>query len=255
MNAMQKYLASILGMALAVTVGGCGGDNDTNSPPATASSAEGLYSGSTNTNRTITNVVLDDGTYYFFYSVLANPALIASLVQGNGTSNNGSFTSANAKDFNFEGSGVLNATIAASYVERQSINGSVSYPGPSVTTFTSTYDTAYDTTPTLASLAGTYTGQAGSSAAGGVQSATVTVTPTGAFTVVEADGCRLSGTASPRSRGNIFDQRVTFGPAPCEFPGVTLVGIAFLDVPNRRVYGAAPVGNRTNAVFYVGTRP
>ena len=69
MNAMQKHLASIIGLALAVTVSGCSGDNDSNSPPAPApiaSSAEGLYSGSTNTNRTITNVVLDDGTHYFF---------------------------------------------------------------------------------------------------------------------------------------------------------------------------------------------
>ena len=183
MNAIQKHLASILGMALAVTVGGCSGGNDSNSPPAPApiaSSAEGLYSGSTDTNRTITNVVLDDGTYYSFYSVPANPALIAGLVQGNGTSNNGSFTSSNAKDFNLEGPGVLNATIAANYAERQSLNGSISYPGPSVTTFTSTYDTAYDMTPPLASLAGTYTGQAGSSAQG-VQSATVTVTTTGAL--------------------------------------------------------------------------
>jgi hypothetical protein len=254
---MQKHLASLLGMALAVTLGGCGGDDDSNSPstPApTANSAEGLYSGSTNTNRTLTNVVLDDGTYYLFYSVPANPALLAGVIQGNGTSNNGSFTSANAKDFNTGGSGVLSATIAATYAERQSLNGSVTYPGPSVTSFTSTYDTAYDTTPTLASLAGTYTGQAGSSAEG-VQSATVTVTATGAFTGIEADGCTFSGTASPRSRGNIFDQSVTFGGAPCEFPGITLVGVAFLDVPNRRLYGAAPAGNRTNAVIFLGTRP
>lgn len=257
MNAMRTHLASILGMALAVTMGGCGGGNDSNSPPGpapTASSAEGLYSGSTDTHRTMTNVVLNDGTYYFFYSVPANPALLAGLVQGTGTSNNGSFTSATAKDFNVEGHGVLSATIAASYAERQSLHGSISYPGPSVTTFTSTYDTAYDTTPTLASLAGTYTGQASSSAQG-VQSATVTVTATGAFSAVEADGCTFSGTASPRSRGNIFDQSVTFGGAPCEFPGHTLVGIAFLDVPNHRLYGAAPTANRTGAVIFSGTRP
>ena len=97
-------------------------------------------------------------------------------------------------------------------------------------------------------------GQASSSAQG-VQSATVTVTATGAFTGVEADGCTFSGTASPRSRGSIFDQSVTFAGAPCEFPGITLVGIAFLDVPNRRLYGAAPAGNRTNALIFSGTRP
>jgi hypothetical protein len=39
--------------------------------------------GGTNTNRTITGVVLNDGTYYFLYSVPANPNLIAGVVQGN----------------------------------------------------------------------------------------------------------------------------------------------------------------------------
>ena len=34
MNAMQKHLAGILGMASDVTVGGCGGGNDSNAPPA-----------------------------------------------------------------------------------------------------------------------------------------------------------------------------------------------------------------------------
>ncbi len=148
---------------------------------------------------------------------------------------------------------MLSATIAASYAARQSLNGSIMYPGANGATFTSTFDPAYDTTPSLASLAGTYTGQAGSS--GGVQSATVTVASNGVFTGVEADGCTFTGTASPRVRGNIFDQSVTFGGAPYEFAGSTLVGIAYLDVPNRRLYGAAPVSNRTNAVIFSGTKP
>ena len=253
---MYKHLVSILGIALTLTVGGCGGDSDSTpapTPTPAASSAEGLWSGSTNTNRTIGGVVLDDGTYYVLYSVPANPNVLAGMVQGNGTSNNGSFTSANARDFNLEGFGVLSATISGSYAERQSLSGSITYSGGGVTTFTSTFDPAYDTTPSLASLAGTYTGQAGS--IGGVQSATVTVAATGVFTGVEADGCSFTGTATPRVRGNIFDQSVTFGGAPCEFAGSTLVGIAYLDVPNHRLYGAAPASNRTNAVIFSGTRP
>ena len=67
MKAMQQHLSSILGIALALTVGGCGGESNSNPAPATTSgSAEGLYSGSTNTNRTIVSVVLDDGTLLFF---------------------------------------------------------------------------------------------------------------------------------------------------------------------------------------------
>ena len=256
MKVIQINLASILGMAMALTVGGCGSEGDSNPPPTAAppsSSAEGLYSGSTNTNRTVVNAVLDDGTYYFFFSVPANPAVLAGVVQGTGTSNNGSFTSGNARDFNLEAQGVLSATIAASYTARQALSGSITYPGASDTTFTSTYDPAYDTTPTLATLAGTYTGQAGS--VGHEQAATVTVDANGVFTGVEDDGCSFTGTATPRVRGNIFDQSVTFGGAPCEFAGTTFLGIAYLDVPNRRLYGAAPASNRTNALMFSGTRP
>lgn len=268
MKAMQKHLASILGIALALTVGGCGGNSDstpaptptpeatpapTPAPAPAASSAEGLWSGSTNTNRTIAGVVLDDGTYYVLYSVPANPNVLAGVVQGNGTSNNGSFTSANARDFNLEGFGVLSATISGSYAERQSLSGSITYLGASDTTFTSTFDPAYDTTPSLVSLAGTYTGQAGS--AGGVQSETVTVASTGVFTGVAADGCSFAGTATPRVHVNIFDVSITFGGAPCLFAGSTLVGIAYLDVPNSRLYAAAPTSDRTDAVIFSGTKP
>lgn len=61
---MHKHLFCVLGIALAMTAGGCGGESDS-TPAPTVSSAEGLWSGSTTTNRTIAGVVLDDGTYYF----------------------------------------------------------------------------------------------------------------------------------------------------------------------------------------------
>lgn len=80
-------------------------------------------------------------------------------MQGNGTSNNSTFTSTNAKDFNIEGLVVLNTTISASYVERQYLGGSIAYAGLGGTTFTTTFDPANNTTPSLAGLAGIYTGQ------------------------------------------------------------------------------------------------
>jgi hypothetical protein len=51
---------------LSLTIGGCqsGGDSP---PPPVATTAEGLWIGSTDTtSRTIVGAVLDDGTYYFF---------------------------------------------------------------------------------------------------------------------------------------------------------------------------------------------
>jgi hypothetical protein len=251
---MQTQLASIVGIVLALTVAGCGGGGESNSTPApVASTAEGLWSGSTATNRTVVGVVLDDGTYYFLYSVPANPNLIAGVVQGTGVSNTGSFTSTNAKDFNLEGAGVLDATISGNYAARQSLSGTVLYSGVVGATFTSTFDPAYDTTPSLASLAGTYTGQVGSS--GGVESASVTIAATGAFSGASASGCSFTGTATPRANGNVFDQSVTFGGAPCLFAGRTLVGIAYFDVPNNRLYAAAPTSTRTDGVIFLGTKP
>ena len=261
---MRKHLAPILGIAIALTMSGCGGGSDSTPAPAPApaptpapapasSSAEGLWSGSTNTNRTVVGVVLDDGTYYFLYSVPANSNLIAGVVQGNGISNNGSFTSANARDFNLEGSGVLSATISGSYAERQSLSGSIIYSGVVGATFTSTFVPAYDATPSLASLAGTYTGQSGSS--GGVESTTVTVASNGVFTGVGASGCSFTGTFTPRVHGNIFDGSLTYGGAPCLLPGSTVVGIAYLDVSNNRLYAAAPTSNRADGVIFLGTKP
>ena len=239
-----------------VSCSGGGSDSPptpTPTPAPASSSAEGLWFGSTNTNRTAAGFVLDDGTYYVLYSVPANATVIAGMVQGNGTSHNGTFTSANARDFNLEGLGVLSATISGSYAERQSLSGSITYSVGGVTTFTSTFDPAYDTTPSLASLTGTYTGQAGSS--GVVQSATVTMASTGVFTGVAADGCSFTGTTTPRLRGNIFDVSITAGGAPCSSAGSTIVGIAYFDVPNSRLYAAAPTGDRTNAVIFLGTKP
>jgi hypothetical protein len=88
-----------------------------------------------------------------------------------------------------------------------------------------------------------------------VQSADVTVVSNGTFTGIEASGCSFTGTATPRVHGNIFDQRITFGGAPCLFAGSTLVGIAYFDIPNRRLYAAAPASNRTDGAIFLGTKP
>jgi len=83
----------------------------------------------TNTNRTLTAAILDDGTYYAFYSVVATPAQIDGVVHGTGTSNDGNFTSSNTKDFEVGvGVAVRDATLSANYATRQSLNGSITYP-------------------------------------------------------------------------------------------------------------------------------
>lgn len=245
---MQKYLVSLPGIAVMLMVAGCS-DATTTSP--SSSTAEGLWSGNTNTGRTLTTAVLNDGTYYLFYSVPANPILIAGVIQGTGTSNNDTFSSSNAKDF---GIGVVaqNATISANFGARQFLNGSINYTAGGTVTFTSSYNAAYDTTPTVASLAGVYQGQAASS--GGVQTATVTVTSDGTFTGTEQNGCTFTGKATLRTRGNVFDLSMTFGGVPCFFAGNTLQGVTYFDISTRRLSAAAPTTTRTDATIFFGTK-
>ena len=147
---------------------------------------------------------------------------------------------------------MLDATISTNYAARQFLNGSITYSGASPVTFTSSYNTAYDTTPTVASLAGVYTGSAGSS--GGVQTATVTVAADGTFTGAEQNGCTFTGKVTARTRGNIFDQSIIFGGAPCFFADSTFQGIVYFDIPTRRLYTAAPNSLRTDAAIFFGTK-
>ena len=245
---MLRQLLIVLGMAIALSAAGCG-EKDAVVPPA--STAEGLWLGTTNTNRTLTAAVLDDGTYYVFYSLAAAPAQIAGIIQGTGASNDGSFTSSNAKDFGI-GVAVLDATLSATYATRQSFNGSIIYPGASAVTLTSSYNSAYDTTPTVASLTGVYTGQLGDSL--GLQTANVTVLSDGTFTGSEQNGCTFTGTVTARTKGDVFDQSLTFGGVPCLLPGSTFQGILYFDIPTRRLYTAAPNSLRTNAAIFFGTK-
>jgi hypothetical protein len=133
---------------LSMTIGGCGSvDVSPRASSPVATTAEGLWTGNTDTIpiRTILGGVLDDGTYYFFYSEQSAPNLIGGLVQGNRTASNGIFTSDNAKDFDFEGGGIQSGTIAATYAKRESLKGSTLSAGAGA--FTTTFDPAYDTSP------------------------------------------------------------------------------------------------------------
>lgn len=245
----QLLLATAV--ALAACGGGGGGGSPAPAPPTTT--AEGLYAGTTGNGRAFTGLVLDDGTYYVLYSPVGNSAAVAGVVQGTGTSTATAFTSSNTRDFNLEGLGVLPATLSATYSAKQSLAGTVSYSAGASVTLSGTYDAAYELTPSLAALAGTFTGQVASSA--GVENATVTVASNGTLSGTGASGCTVSGTAAPRARGNVFNISLTFGGAPCLFANQTLSGIAYFNATAKRLYAATPNAARTDGVLFVGVKP
>lgn len=76
----------------------------------------------------------------------------------------------------------------------------------------------------------------------------------GTFTGTNLNGCTFTGTVTARTRGNIFDQSITFGGTACSFAGSTLLGIMYFDIPTRRLYTAAPNSLRTDAAIFFGPK-
>lgn len=228
--------------------GGGGGSGGGGGNPT--QSVAGLWIGTTNTGRAVTAIGLDPGTYYVLYSVAGNPAVIAGAVQGTGSTSGSTFASSNARDFNLEGLGVNSATVSATVSTRRAFAGTITYANSAVT-FNSTYDNDFETTPTQAAIAGAYTGSVASSA--GVQAASAVIGADGALTANSA-GCAATGTVTARSDGNVYNLAITFGPAPCIFPGQSFSGIGYFDSTAQRFYGAAPNAARTDGVLFVGTK-
>lgn len=256
--AMMRALA-VSSLVTLAACGGSGGNGDPAPAPA-APGAEGLWTGSTNTSRSVTAIVLDNGTYWMLYSLPRASSLIAGVVQGTGIPVNGAFTSSDGIDFNLEGQGINNATLAASYAARQSFDGSVSYPNlnPGFT-FSSTYNTDYDQTPSVSAIAGTYTGIA--SVAGGDEPATIVVNSLGLIAgsgiVVRTGtaGCQFAGTVAPRAKGNVYDLSVVVsGVGACASGPGTVKGIGYFDASAKRFYVAALDKSRSDGLIFVGIK-
>jgi hypothetical protein len=89
--------------------------------------------------------------------VIGNSSIVAGLVQVNGNSQNGSFTSSNGKDFNLEGLGILDSSVKGTYEMKQTLIGTITHQSGQAT-FANNYDPDYELTPDLNQLAGTFTG-------------------------------------------------------------------------------------------------
>jgi hypothetical protein len=250
---MNRLLAaSILLAGAAAGCGGSGSDGGNDAP--TATTAEGLWNGTTNSGRTTVGLVLDDGEYWVIYTLVGNNAVIAGAVQGDGESRNGSFTSSNGRDFNFEGVGVNDLTVDASYVMKQSFSGSLKYKTSGTQfTFAGTYDAAYELTPSLSSVAGSYTGSALTS--GGVEFATTTISSSGSITGSSASGCSFSGSISPRAHGNVYNLTITFAGGVCANGSSTVTGVGYFDAGTKQIIAAGLNGSRTDGFISVGTKP
>jgi hypothetical protein len=229
------YTGALLGLAIATTALGlaaCGGD----SAPATR--AEGVYSGtqSGSASNAFLLLALENDEYWALYGTsTASSFFVAGFLQGQGVSDNGSFTSSNLKDF-----GTVPPTsgsVSASYVVNTRVSGAITEPGGSVS-FSGTpipgpsYD--YNVPAKLSDLAGAWSLTVLDGSA-----ATMTIAASGAFTG-SMGGCTFTGTLAPRPSGkNVFNLSLTFGAAPCPLPNETGTGVALSYLLNGGVNGIA----------------
>jgi hypothetical protein len=237
------------GFASVACGGGSGESSVSSLPQPTATSAEGLWTGATPTGRTVVGLVLDDGSYWMFYTARGNPNVPAGLVQGTGTSHSGSFGSSNTRDFNLEGAGIRAGTMSGIYVPKKSFHATIAYFDGETGRFTSTYDRGYEVAPNLNAVAGTYAGLRADK-----HTVTVTVDSAGMLSGHSSDGCTFTGTLSPRAKGNVFHHSVTFGGGACRQGTETATGVAFYYAATQRLYSAALNSARTSSSLFIGTK-
>ena len=267
MHMQKKWVGVLFSLLFTLLLAACSsGGGDSAAPVVPAGTAEGLWTG-TMAGRTVNGAVLDDGTYWFLYSAVGAPALMAGTLQGNGSTSNGTFTSSNGLDFSNDLKEKFPVTVTGPYVMRQNLNGSVTYPGGGQLTFTSTFNSENSVPPVITNVADTYSG----SVFGFPH--TMTVSPTGTITVtttggphrtgVSVDvsgielGCDFTGTLSPRSQGgNMYD--ITLTPTTNAFMCALgpFDGVAFFDATdNKRIYVLALNSDRNRVFPFTGTRP
>jgi hypothetical protein len=233
-----------------VACGGGYGDRDVPSlPQPRTPSAEGRWTGATATGRTLSGLVLEDGSYWLFYTSRDHPNILAGLVQGTGTSHSGSFGSSNTRDFNLEGAGIRAATMRGGYVPNKSFHATIAYFTGDTESLTSAYDADSEAATNLNLVAGNYTGLRADN-----HTVTVTVDSAGTLSGSSTDGCTFAGTLSPRAKGNVFQTSMTLEGGACRDGTETLKGMAFYDAATHWLYSAALNNARTSSYLFLGTK-
>jgi hypothetical protein len=247
-------------LATSVALASCGGGGGSSSsapppPPPDLGTAEGLWNGTTGSGRSFSGLVLDNGTYWFLYTAVGNNAVLGGAIEGDGTSSSGKFTSSNGMDFNLEGLGINAFTLAGTYAAKSQLGGTLTYTGGTTNTFTSTYDTDYDLTPSLATIVGTYSGEAITADSSSPEAATVTIASGGAITGTSAGGCSFTGAASTHAKGNVYDVSVTFNGGVCTNGTSTVTGVAYFIAAQKQLVSTALNSGRTNGFLFLGAKP
>jgi hypothetical protein len=234
---MNKRVGLSLILASSV-LAGCGGGGDSSS--STSDSFVGIFKGTTGDSRTFVSMVLNDGTFYDFYTGVPTTTTTAATST---TATTGLST------------GVAATTVSASYVTDTSMSGTYTHTSTgTANTFTSTYDSTLSTaTPSLTTVAGIYSGTVGTTA-GGTESLSLIILPAGTVTGESASGCFFSGTIATHATNNAYDLSITFAASTCTYNSIAMTGMALYDSTNSTLYGATSKSDKTAGISFSVTK-
>lgn len=264
---VRNLLSAAMSLVLLAACGGGGGDGGggntggssppTQTPTQTSGTAEGVYGGTLNgsSSSDFEVLVLENGEYWSLYGQnMGSIFYVHGFIQGNGTSNNGSFTSSDLRDFGYAPAAA--GSLTASYnTSAKTITGSTTTPMGTVQFSggpipNSLYN--YNSPATLSSVSGSWA--AVSSLGGNV---TINIAANGNLTLSEG-GCVASGTIAPRASGkNVFNVSVKFGAAPCLLPNQTATGIGVtyaLATGQTQLIAAVTSAARSEGIAVFGVR-
>jgi hypothetical protein len=237
---------------------GSAGDTQNPSPVALPTTViSSVFDGHIDTNQPITAFLQDDGSYFIVYSDAAAPQNASGAIMGSGTLNGGSFSSSDGLDVALAGSGAQTAasvTLSASYTAKTSLNGTVSYTtGGQIKTFTSNYNNAYESLPSLSALAGVYTGTITTKdqVEANIE---LTVTADGKLSGTLPCGCSITAQLVPRSDGTAYDATLAFTGGNHPFSGKSFAGNVYLDTTAHRLYIVGKLTDSSDRAIFVGTR-
>lgn len=233
---------------------GTGSSSNSGSTNSTQS-AEGLWRGTTSTNRTVTSLITDNGSYWTIYSAAGNSSSTAGVIMGGSSSSNGAFTAIGSRDFDFETGGQYFLTMNGSYTAKSQLSNTLTYDDSpqAIVTLSSSYDGNYDTASSLTTLAGSYVG-AGKTTYNSDASTTYNITSTGQISGSRANGCTFTGRATPRPNGKAYSITLNFNSSACVNGTVFTSGYAYFNPTTRQLYSVTRNSSNNDAFVFIGSK-
>lgn len=218
--------------ALAVLMVACGGGGATDVTAPTMAAANPLaggWAGTSTSGNAVQSIILEDGRMWAIGGVVSSGVLFVNGLSRTTLQTSGSTLSASdLRSYSLAAGTSATGSLTGSFVIGTSLTATATLVGGAGTATinlapapATSYD--YNTTATLAAVAGSWPGSFSN------DTGTMLVTANGTFSATTSLGCRLSGAFTPRASGkNVYDITVSFGAAPCGLPNGSAAGNAII---------------------------